>query len=386
MTALGVVIGVASVIAIATMVEGLSRQITHSVDDLGTNSLTVRAYTPFDQQLRGRINRLGLHDYEVVRRAVDRSGTVTPTFAPFGVFGSTVRSERTATATKVLAVTADYQEATKVYVAAGRFLSPGDLASRRRVCVLGAASADRLRLSGGGIGRFVQIGEEWFKVIGLMQERGEVFGISQDDFVLIPFSVGVSLAGAQNQQDLVVTVNVAREDEVELVAGRIRAALTRIRSDPGTDGDTFKVQTAKQLRETVVSITSAIALALVGVVAISVLVGGIGIMNIMLVSVTERTREIGICKALGARRQDIMSQFLLEAMLISSLGGGVGFLAGESIAFAGSFIIPYVSVLHTPAWAVLLALAFSIGTGIVFGTLPAIKAANLRPIDALRYE
>ncbi len=386
MTALGIVIGVASVISISAVVEGLSRSITHDIDSLGTNSLSVRSYTPLDEQLRGVENHLDVKDFERVLRAVGTRGDVSPTFSPFGLFGTVVKSGRNSNASNVAAVTERYQDANRLYVEQGRFLGAGDNISRRKVCVVGTALLDHLGIKDKPIGRFIQVADEWFKIVGVMQERGDVFGISQDDYVLIPYSVGESLIGSQTEKDIVININVHQGISLDEVADDIRGAMHNAHREKVGGEDIFKVQTAKQLRETVDNITSAVSFALVGVVAISVLVGGIGIMNIMLVSVTERTKEVGISKAIGAQRSDILLQFLAEAVFISGMGGMIGLAAGVLITLCLSLIIPFVSVANIPLWAIALSLLFSFGVGVIFGVLPALKASNLAPVDALRFE
>jgi len=230
------------------------------------------------------------------------------------------------------------------------------------------------------------MGGEWFKVVGVMEERGDLFGFSQDDFAIIPFGTGLALSADSLHQDINISFNVNDIEQIEVVSDRIGALFRQLHGlKPGQKND-FKVETARQLTESFAGIIDSMTLVLGGIVGVSLLVGGIGIMNIMLVSVTERTREIGISKALGAKRHHILLQFLIEATVLSLLGGIVGLVLGYALGFGAAKLIPGFPDAVVPWWAVLLAFGFSTLVGIVFGLMPAAKAARLDPIEALRYE
>jgi putative ABC transport system permease protein len=196
----------------------------------------------------------------------------------------------------------------------------------------------------------------------------------------------VSLNGNQRQPDIQIQLTIADLEQFENIRQTIARLLRDSHDLENDDEDDFRIQTADQLQDTFNSILNNITVVMGGVVSISLLVGGIGIMNIMLVSVTERTREIGICKAIGAKRHHILFQFLLEALVLCLLGGVVGLLLGYGIGALAASLIPGFPAAHTPAWAVALALGFSAAVGVLFGILPAAKAANLDPISSLRYE
>ena len=386
LTSLGIIIGVASVIAVVSMVQGLSASIGSQFKGMGANSLTVKSYTPFEQALQGKRNVLGLTDYERIVTHLDEVSNVSPSFGPFGDFGTTVRYAGQSTFTNVRAVTKAYLEANQIFPAQGRFINAGDDASRRRVCVIGSKLHENLKLPANPIGQFIEIGGEWFKIIGLMETRGETFGMSKDDYALLPFSVGEALAGNDSKLDVRIAFTVNEIDQLEAVQGRLGGLLRQAHKlKPGEPND-FKVETAQELTQTFDSIIAMMTLVLGGIVSVSLLVGGIGIMNIMLVSVTERTREIGICKALGAQRHHILLQFLIEATTLSLLGGLIGLALGYAIGFGAAKLIPDFPDAVVPWWAVLMAFGFSSLVGILFGIMPAAKAANLNPIDALRYE
>ena len=385
LTSLGIIIGVASVIAVISIVQGLSASITSEFKGMGSNSLTVHSDTSFEDQLQGKRNVLSLADYDKITQHLEGISNVSPTLAPFG-FGATLRHAGQSTFSQVLAVTTAYREAHQVFPEHGRFIAPSDNQSRRKVCVIGSKVREKLKLPADPVGTFIDVGGDWFKVIGVNEERGETLGFSKDDYVLVPFTTGQSMGGNDVKVDVSITFTVDDIEQLEVVQGRLTALLRQAHQlAPGQRND-FKVQTAAQLTESFENIVRMITLVLGGVVGISLLVGGVGIMNIMLVSVTERTREIGICKALGAQRHHILLQFLVEATLLSLLGGLVGLLLGYLLGMAAAHLIPNFPAADMPWWGALMAFGFSTVVGIVFGIMPAAKAANLHPIDALRHE
>lgn len=386
LTALGIIIGVASVIAVVSLIQGFSYSVTDQFKGLGSNSLTVRAYTPFDQAMQGVVNRLSLNDYNHLLQHISGVSNVSPYFMPFGDFGTTVKNGSTSAFSRIMAVTANYQEASQVFPETGRFITEEDVRSRRKVCVIGSKLKENLKLPDNPLGTYIEVGGEWFKVVGVAESRGEMFGMSQDDYALIPFSVGQNVAGNANKINVTITFTVDQIDQLDEIQDRVIGLLRQFHHlKPGQIND-FKVQTAQQLTDTFSKIIDTMTFVLGGIVSVSLLVGGIGIMNIMLVSVTERTREIGICKALGAQRHHILMQFLIEAVSLSILGGLIGLGIGYLLGVGAAKMIPGFPDAAVPLWAVLLSFGFSSVVGIVFGIMPAAKAANLDPIEALRYE
>jgi putative ABC transport system permease protein len=236
------------------------------------------------------------------------------------------------------------------------------------------------------VGEFIEINGEWLKIIGLLEEKGEILGNSQDNQVVIPYSTMVSLQGNQRQPDIWVQATIGDLTDLPNIEQTITRLLRNAHDLDKDEEDDFRIQTAEQLQDTINSILNNVTVVAGGIVGISLLVGGIGIMNIMLVSVTERTREIGICKAIGAKRHHILLQFLLEAFALCLAGGLVGLVLGYGIGALVASFIPGFPAAHTPLWAVALALGFSGAVGLIFGILPAAKAANLDPIASLRYE
>ena len=385
LTTLGIVIGVASVIAMVSIIQGLSYTIGQQFQGLGSNSITVQSYTALEDALQGRRNRLTQDDFELIRYRVPGIESITPIMY-LQTGQSQVRYGSQTTTAQVLGTTYSFQHVAQYFSESGRFLSDSDNDTRRRVAVIGEQVREDLSMPDDPVGEFVQINGEWLKVIGLLEAKGEIFGQSQDNRVVLPFTTMTSLQGNQRQPDIQIQLTVADLSQIENVTQTI-ARLLRNTHDLGPDDeDDFRIQTADQLQDTIGSILTNVTLVASGIVGISLLVGGIGIMNIMLVSVTERTREIGICKAIGAKRHHILLQFLLEAFVLCLLGGLVGLAIGYGIGTLVASVIPGFPAAHMPLWAVALALGFSGVVGIAFGILPAAKAANLDPISALRYE
>ncbi|HEY8520892.1 MAG TPA: ABC transporter permease [Gammaproteobacteria bacterium] len=385
LTTLGIVIGVASVIAMVSIIQGLSYTIGQQFQGLGSNSVTVQSYTPLENALQGRRARLTQEDYELIRYRVPGIAKITPVMYSQQGQAQIRYGSQTATA-QVLGTTYSYQDVGQYFMQHGRFLSDSDDETRRRVAVIGEQVREDLSLPENPVGEFVQIQGEWFKIIGLFEPKGEIFGQSQDNRVMIPFSTMASIQGNQRQPDIAVQLTIANLDELPNISQTITRLLRNAHGLEGDEENDFRIQTAEQLQDTFDTILNTVTVVMTGIVGISLLVGGIGIMNIMLVSVTERTREIGICKAIGAKRHHILLQFLLEALLLCLLGGLVGLALGYGIGAVAASFIPGFPGAYTPWWAVVLALGFSAAVGVVFGILPAAKAANLDPISSLRYE
>jgi putative ABC transport system permease protein len=383
LTMLGIIIGVASVICVIAMVQGLSGRISQLFEGLGSSTLTLQADTPLEDRLRGQINRLRLTDVDELRYRMDGISHITP-IVPISV-GQVTWGSQSATG-QFFGTTESLQDVQHLFPRTGRFITDSDNDSRRRVVVLGDKIRKDLKMPERPEGQFVQLGREWFKVIGVMEPRGEVFGQNLDMFMLMPYQTALSFAYDQSRPDFSVTFVVDDPDAVENVKQRVISLIRRSHGLKRDDPNDFQVQASDSIAKTFSQITSMVTLVVGGVVGISLLVGGIGIMNIMLVSVTERTREIGIAKALGAPRRFILLQFLIEAMVLAVIGGLIGMVIGFALAYGVAALIPNFPPPSVPWWAVTGACLFSMLIGMIFGILPASKAANLAPIDALRYE
>ncbi|AOW78092.1 multidrug ABC transporter substrate-binding protein [Colwellia sp. PAMC 20917] len=384
LTTLGIIIGVASVIAVVSVVQGLSSSITSQFDDMGTNVVSINAFTPLKERLQGKVAKLSYRDFLEIQYKVSGISHITPTVAATGPNG-VVQYKGESTATRVVGTGSSYQSLYGIFPETGRFFNINDDKSRRRVAVLGDSIIDKLEIKGSAVGQYIMIGGEWFKVIGVLEKRGKLFGFDQDDFILLPYTTTRALLGGAEEPDISISLQVDDASQLNSIKQHIKNLLRRNHNLSKDTGDDFKISTAEQMLETVNDITSNTTMVLSGVVGISLLVGGIGIMNIMLVSVTERTREIGIQKALGATRVDILLQFLIEAVFLCLLGGLIGLALGYGAGALVSSLIDLPSA-EVPMWAIMLSFGFSAGVGLLFGIIPAAKAANLDPIDALRYE
>jgi len=387
LTVLSILIGVASVITVIALMEGFSGQLTEQFKGLGSNALTISPHTPFKDALQGKKSRLTERDMALIAERVDGISHVTPLFNIGAQFNGNVVFENKSATTLLFGTTMNYQALYQNFAVQGRFISPIDEQNRRRVCVLGPELKKNLDLPEDPIGHYLKVGDHWLRIIGVMEERGELLGFSQDDYLLIPYSTSLSMIGEAYEASIdSIVLKVDDLDQLDFVKDQIRRQLRHFRQLSPDQDDDFKINTAEQLMDSVRNITQMLTTILGGIVAVSLLVGGIGIMNIMLVSVVERTREIGICKALGATRTDILLQFMLESLLLSLLGGVLGIAVGVGLAAMTVLAFPVLGHIAVPLWSVLLAVGFSGCIGILFGIIPASRAANLDPIEALRFE
>ncbi len=385
LTTLGIVIGVASTIAVVSVVQGLAHSVNAQLEGLGSNTLTINSSTPFKEALQGNFAKLTHADLELISSRVEGVEAVIPILNAMGQ-RSLVRYGSQSEISRVYGSSAEYLDIMRVYPTQGRYLTRHDDKSRRKVAVIGHEVHRKLNLPDEAVGEYIEYGGEWFKIIGMLEKRGDFLGFNQDDYVILPYGTMRSLIGTQQEPDIQIQLRIADVANMEAISYRIERLLRNQHNlKPGQPND-FKIQTPEQLLESFNKITDTMTAVLSGIVGVSLIVGGIGIMNIMLVSVTERTREIGICKALGAQRHHILLQFLIEAIALSLLGGLIGLLLGYGLGVLVATMIPGFPPANVPLWAIGLAFGFSALVGILFGILPAAKAANLDPIDALRYE
>lgn len=386
LTSLGIIIGVTSVIAVVSIVQGLSYTVNAQFAGLGGNSLTIRSYTPFKKQLQGRFARLTDRDMQVIERRIEGISDITPIlYTQSGRRGAISYRSQTSFS-QVIGIGPSYLEVNSVFPENGRFFTREDDERRRLVCAIGVDIIENLEMPENPIGEYFRLGNEWCKIVAVMERRGELLGFSQDDYVLLPYGTAKRIMG--NRRDLDIQIQLLVDDigRQEEVKERIRRVLRQEHGLKANEPDDFRVQTPEQLTESFNAVINTITAVSAGIVGISLLVGGIGIMNIMLVSVTERTREIGILKALGATRQDILMQFLIEALTLCMIGGLVGIGIGYGLGALVATLLPGFPAAHVPMWAVGLSFGFCAAVGVVFGIVPAAKAAQLDPIDALRYE
>jgi ABC-type antimicrobial peptide transport system permease subunit len=374
LTVLGVVIGVFSVIVLVALVSGLQTFITDQISGLGSNvmfvlpgkvggstgpgesvnRLTTQHVTLLGSQLRGEAE---------VTAAVQRVTTIK-------------KGNKFAKNASVLGTLANMPKVLSYYKAEqGRFINDSEENAGKRVVVIGPTVKEALFGDTNPIGQSVEISNLKYTVIGVTEKKGAVFGQDQDNSAIIPLTAAQKQFGFENVNAIYISANSA--ESVSKVQKKAQEILAKRLTE-----DDFTIQTSEQTLATISQITGVLTIALGGIAAISLLVGGIGVMNIMLVSVTERTREIGLRKALGAKPKDIRNQFLIEAITLSGFGGIIGIILG----FVVAMIINIFFITTVTLWSVALSFGFSMAVGIIFGVAPAIRASRLDPITALRYE
>jgi putative ABC transport system permease protein len=383
LTVLGVMIGVAAVIAVVSIVQGFQHKIAGDLNGIGAGFIEV--FPQRDRRKPFDVPQLTIEDAAAVRRQTTSIRDFTPMF----ISAAETKYRDIRHQTQIYAVNRSYPDIVNHWVDQGRFFTAVDDEQKKRVTAIGLEVVDRLELGDHPLGKQIQIGSNTFTVIGVLEKKGGSFGNNQDDVVLIPFSTATEVYGPENMRALVLTFQMEEDADLELTKGQIRDVLRARHHLAKDEVDDFQILAQEELLKTISTVLNYVTGILGGVVAVALLVGGIGIMNIMLVSVTERTREIGIRKSIGARRHDVLVQFLIEAIVLSAIGGLVGIASGFLLATVARFIISrWVTfpTVHTPMWAILGAFTFCGLLGVIFGIYPAARASKLDPIEALRYE
>ena len=370
LTMLGVVIGVASVVALVGVGQGTTANITNRLASLGTNLLTVSP--------SGGADSLTLEDAEAIAE-LDGVAAVAPELQT----SASVAVGTKSTTVSIVGTSAQYARVRAYDVWQGTFLTDAAVERGLRVAVLGATTASDLGLDASAVGSAVSIGGLPFQVIGILQPKGGAGFNNPDEQVLVPLAV-VQKYFVSGDAIRTIGVSVASEDRMTELTDAITALLRERHELGATDTADFSVFNQTQLLDAASSISATLTLLLGGIASISLIVGGIGIMNIMLVSVRERTREIGIRKAVGARGRDILLQFLIEALTLSLLGGVIGIVVGLGVSALIGQLAGWG--LQIAPSTVAAAVGFSLLVGVVFGVWPARQAARLDPITALRYE
>ena len=378
LTMLGVIIGVASVVALVSVAQGATKGISDRLQNLGTNLVTVSPGFTRTGATRGAIGSattLTLDDSNALT-----SLTGVAAVAPQLTTNKLVVAGSQNETARIVGTTPAYLSVFAYQMWAGSFINEAAVESKLRVAVIGATTADNLSLTEASVGTTINIGGLPFVLIGILQPKGG--STTADDQVVIPFSTVHELFVGSNSVSS-IGLSATTQEDIAAVTSEITATLEQ-RHGITTGVDDFTITSQAQLLGTVSSVSDVLTFLLAGIASISLLVGGIGIMNIMLVSVRERTREIGIRKAIGARGRDILSQFLVEALALSLAGGFIGILVGVAASLAIGTYAGWGFVFN-PA-TVFVAVGFSLLVGIVFGVWPASQAARLDPVVALRYE
>jgi putative ABC transport system permease protein len=404
LTMLGVIIGVASVIAMVAVGNGASAQVQSTILSLGSNLITVTPGNLTEAGLRGAGAQSQNLTFEDMRSIQSQLGpTIAAVHAEQGAGRWQVTAAGQNWQTNVNGVSEDYPIVRDWNMQSGDFFTASDLTINSQVAVIGSTTATNLFGESDAVGQTIQLRQLFggggqgqaqqrarivnFKIVGVLEAKGSTFGFGRDDQILVPLSTAQRvLTGRLSVVNTIVIKATSSETMGETTADVTSVLLQRHKVDDPASAD-FTVTNQNDTLAALNSVTASFTLLLGAIGGISLLVGGIGIMNIMLVSVNERTREIGIRKAVGARRQDIMFQFLIESMALTLIGGILGILLGWSITLAVG-LIPQASglVLVITTGTVLIAVGVSVAIGVVFGLYPAMRAARLHPIQALRYE
>ncbi len=385
LTVLGVIIGTGSIIGVGSILAGIDGAVTGTISSLGTNAILIQKNDPFGGRRRGDDPRKPL-TWEQGQAIVERSPAVEHLSPFIGASGGGVMRARykgnDTFQLQFFGTDEEYANTGQVDIREGRFFTSAENEHRLPVCVLGEDIYKALFGAEDPIGKDILVAGHRLRVVGILNPPATSIPGQSNNQVIVPYFTMRKMFPASREHQFLA---MAKQGQIPLAIDEIRVALRQARHDDFSDPDSFSVSTSDQLIEQFRSLTSMVAVVMVVLSSIGLLVGGIGVMNIMLVSVTERTREIGIRKAIGARKADIIMQFLTEAVVLTGLGGILGMLIGWGVSIAISYAVPSLPTL-VPAWAVGLGMFVSVGIGLFFGIWPASKAARLDPVDALRYE
>ena len=392
LTALGIIIGIASVITMLAIGQGTKRSIQSNISEMGSNMIMINP----GADMRGGVRQdassmatLKLADYEAIKDQCTYVSAVSPTVTAAGqfVYGNNN------TPSSIYGVNQDYLEIRQLTVAEGEMFTDADIKSSAKVCILGQTVVDNLFPDGGDpIGKVIRYKSIPFKVVGVLKKKGyNSMGMDQDDLVLAPYTAVMKRILAQNYLGGIVCSAIT-EGVTEKATTEITEILRRNHKlrdadeelDIAGDDDDFSIRSQEELASMMNTTTNMLTILLGAVAGISLIVGGIGIMNIMYVSVTERTREIGLRMSVGARGIDILNQFLIEAILLSVTGGIIGVLLGVGVSYGINALAKWP--IYIQPWSIVMSFAVCTLTGVFFGWYPAKKAARLDPIEAIRYE
>lgn len=370
LTMLGVIIGVSSVIAAVGFAQGSTKSMTDTIESLGTNLIQVNIF--------GRNSNRKV-TYDQIKVFAEENSAEIAAVAPTSSANGTVKYKTLNRETTIMGTSPDYSLIKSVEAQSGRFIVQNDVDNMQKVAVVGTAVVNDIFEGSDPLGLKMKINGQMFTVVGVLEEKDDGQDDGADDTVIIPITVAQRLFSTATIRNF--AIQASSPDTVETAKDKLEAFLEKTYKDT----DAFRVFNQAEMLESLDSMTGTMTAVLAGIAAISLIVGGIGIMNIMLVSVTERTREIGIRKAIGAKKKNILVQFLIEAIIVTGIGGILGVLIGVSIIhfiIGGLELVPEV---YSIPW-IIISFSISLIVGVVFGLFPAFKAASLNPIEALRAE
>jgi putative ABC transport system permease protein len=386
LTLLGVVIGVAAVIAVVTFVSGINDYVAHKIFNLGADVFIVSKMSAVETNVEHFLaaekrKNLILEDYQAVAEACRDCEYVG---ADLSGSGKVKHGEQSINDTTIQGITPSMATILDTDLTSGRMLNETDMSNRTPVAVVGTDIVEHLMVGADPIGQEIRIDGSTYQVIGVGKKKGKTLGQSADNYALIPITVFLKQYGSHNNSIGIWGKALATGAPLNEAIDEARVALRSHRHDRPGEDDSFEIETNASLLGIWSGLSNTFFMATIGIAAVSLVVGGIVIMNIMLVSVTERTREIGIRKALGARRDDVLLQFLIESVTLAVVGGALGVLCGASVATLVTLAIGMPSSIKL--WAVASGLLVAACVGVFFGVYPARRAAQLDPIVALRFE
>ncbi len=393
LTIIGVVVGVITVMLISSIISGIDIAVKKQVEQFGTRSIFlykfdigIRTSAPTREERMRK--SLTVDDAEAIRKLPTIEVTVPFLDISNNFFGQKIlvtgKNGKTSSSVQLNGTLPDVEKTTTEVLLEGRWFTQSENDNNADVCLIGSSVVENYFPYGSPIGQTIEIGGREFRVIGILEKKEQMFGggsANNDQSNTIYMPMGVAQRLKPNADDLFILA-VAREGFLTEAKDQVQDILRVRRKVKYGEPNNFAMETAASLVEQFQSITAGVALAMVVISSVGLMIGGIGVMNIMLVSVTERTREIGIRKAIGAKQSDILLQFLIEAATLTGFGGLVGLLIGWALTFLIALVFPS----YVPLWAPILGFFASVGIGIIFGLFPAWKAARLDPIESLRYE